>query len=237
MLKDNLFFKGLIFIGVTCSLFGCASLPSIPTNSTIAVVRPYEKVVDGKPVMGIYSTASLKTPGGRVLCVNDIQPPTIEDMKKRFEWIGMDYLSKYAQLRQERQRDILLKNGASIALWVGPKTETQTSFTGFSTEFLGNLMLVAMSAVTKTNAYNTTSGAFVSGATGAYQYTGSGEEAIKSKTEIIQKNGYMVSAMRIDEKSHKLLWETVHCPEAVENDKWACLSVVAMALEAATNGR
>ena len=228
--------KVLMLVSLTTVISGCASLPSLPTNSTIAVVRPYEKMVGNKPVLGVYSTASCpKTPDGRVICVNDIQPPTPEDVNKRFGYTGLDFFSKRFQLIQEmRKEQVLVKNGAAIALFADSKQDRQTSFTGFSTEFLGHLMLTAMSVVTKTNAYNTNSGAFVSGATGAFKYTSSGEPAIKTTTNITQKQGYMVWALRIDAKKNKLVNEVIYCPEAVENDKWACLSVVAIALEAAT---
>jgi hypothetical protein len=225
----------LILISLMTTILGCASLPSLPTNSTIAVIRPYEKMVGDKPVLGVYSTACPKTPGGRVICVNDVQFPTPDEMSKRFGFTGLSYFPKRFQLIQEnRKENILLKNGAAVALIVEPKQETQTSFAGFSTEFMGHLMLAAMSVVTKTNSYDTKSGAFVSGATGAFKYTNSGEQAIKTKTDTVQQKGYMVSALRIDAKKNALVREIIYCPEAVENDLWACLSVVAVALEEAT---
>ena len=239
MLRNK--FGLMALAAVVLSLVGCASFPNLPPNSKITVVRPDKTIVDGKPVMNVYSTATLKTPGGRVVCVNDAQWPTLADMEKRYGnsekidgyWYG--YSTKQMQLYQEWQKEsLLLKNGASIALFARQKMNTKTSFTGISTELLGNLMLVAMSAVTKTNAYNTNSGAFVSGATGAFKYSGGGDDAIQTKTETIQQQGYVISTMQIDEKKDKLVWESISCPEEVQNDPWACLSVVALALEAAT---
>jgi hypothetical protein len=232
----NLVLNKVLMLVLTTVISGCASLPSLPTNSKIAILRPYEKMVGNKPVLGVYSTASCpKTSDSRIFCVNDVQLPTPEDINKRFGYTGLGFFSKRFQLIQEmRKEQVLDKNGAAIALFADSKQDKQTSFTGFSTEFLGHLMLTAMSVVTKTNAYNTNSGAFVSGATGAFKYTSSGEPAIKTTTNITQKKSYMVWALRIDAKKNKLVNEVIYCPEAVENDKWACLSVVAVALEAAT---
>jgi hypothetical protein len=230
-----MFTRLLCFNAVVFSFTGCASLPSLPANSTIAIIRPYEKVEGDKPVLGVYSSACPKTPGGRVLCVNDVAMPTIAEVNDKFGYSGISYFSNRFQLIQERRKEkILDKNGAAIALLVEPKQETQTSVAGFSTEFMGQLMLTAMSVLTKTNAYNTNSGAVVSGATGAFMYTHGSEQAIKTKTDTIMQNGYMVSALRMDAKKNTLVREIIYCPEAVENDRWACLSVVAVALEEAT---
>ncbi len=236
--KKPMFAALLALIAVVVSLAGCASLPTLQPNSRIAVVRPYETTNKRIAALGIYSTATLKTPDGRVLCVNDAKWPTLAEMNKRYgssDLSGYEYFTKQMQLYQEWQKEqLLLKNGAVIALFARPKQETKTSFTGISSQLLGNLMLVAMSAVTKTNAYNTSSGAFVSGATGAYKYSGGSGDAIQTKTETIQQQGYVISTMQIDEKKDKLVWESISCPEEVQNDPWACLSVVALALEAAT---
>lgn len=50
----------------------------------------------------------------------------------------------------------------------------------------------------------------------------------------MHQKGYIVSALRIDAKKNGLVRKIIYCPEAVENDKWACLFVVAVALEEAT---
>lgn len=227
-----------MFMLVSIMIAACASVPSLPLNSTIAVIRPYEKIVGNKLILGIYSTACPKSPGGRVICANDVQLPTPEDVNNRFGYTGDFYFSKRFQLIQEmRREDILHKNGAAVALLVGPKEEKQTSFAGFSPEFLGHMMLTAMSVVTKSNAYDTNAGAFISGTSGAFKYTSSSGQAIKTKTNTLQQNGYMVSALRIDAKKNNIVREIIYCPKEVENDKWACLSVVAIALETATSNK
>ena len=229
--------KILILLCATVMLSGWSQTPPAPPNDKIAVIRPYEKIVKNKGVLGIYSTAACpQTTSGRIICINNIEPPTVDDVNKRFGKSTTPFFMKrfylITELRQEKQ---LHKNGASVLLLVEPNTEEKTSFVGVSTEFLGRLLLTALAVVTKTNTYNTNSGAVVAGSTGAYKYTSNGEQALQTNVTTVQQNGYMVTALRENAAKTSFVREVLHCPSEVENDMWACLSVVAIALDAATS--
>jgi hypothetical protein len=190
---------------------------------------------DDKPVQGIYSSlACPKTPDSRVICTNDVQLPTVAEVNKKYPNSGFLFFSRRFQMIQEnRTEDILRKQNVEVALIAVSKQEKETSFAGFSTEFMGHLLLTAMSIVSKSNAYNTNSGAFISGATGAQRYTDNREDAMKTTTTVVQKPGYMVQTLRFDRIKNHPVYEDILCPKEVEQDQWACLTVVATALEAA----
>ena len=224
----------LITAIIACILSGCAGAgPTIPPDKNIALLRPYEKMVDNKPVLGRYSGACIQNPG-RIVCVNDVTP-TFDDVKKRFDWVSLEYLWR---LRDEWRIDRILKpNNAFLLLYAVPKKEVHNSFVGFSSEFLGHIMLTTLSAVTKTNMYNNNpTGSFVSGATGAYPYLSSGEAAIKTKQTVEDKQGYMVTARWVDKRG-LFVAQSINCPAEVENDQWMCLTSVALALEQASAGK
>lgn len=213
-------------------LYSCSIVPTIPPDKNIVLVRPYEKMVGNKPVLGRYSGACIQNPG-RIVCVNDVYP-TLDDVKKRFDWVSLEYQWR---LRDEWRIDQLFKpNNAAVMLFTAPKKEVHTSFVGFSSEFLGHIMLTTLSVVTKTNMYNNNpTGSFVSGATSSYPYLSSGEEAIKTKRSEEDRQGYMVTARWIDKRGFWVA-ESINCPTEVEKDKWLCLSSVALALEHASEG-